>query len=244
MIQIVMLFVLTMTLAAQVPPPYEEVYRAGGNVSAPTVFSKIDPEYSEAARKAKLKGSVILSLIVGSDGIPSDIKVMQSLDHDLDLNSVEALRKWRFHPGRKSGQPVAVQTVVEMTFQFLTKLPVAPGVSSSAIEASDRIDESLPAPVLTSPRQGESFDLSPRLLRVSWEAAPGAASYVVEWDYADVAGWHSEIDNHPRMGVRAAGTTALIEFAGAQRGRCRVWAVNQRGVRGTPSAWREFHFTR
>lgn len=50
-----------------------------------------DPEYSEKARKMKISGSVILSLIVGIDGLPHDVKVEKSLGYGLDEKA------WRQH---------------------------------------------------------------------------------------------------------------------------------------------------
>src|SRR5438105_10555705 len=51
------------------------VFRIGGGVSAPKATYAPDPEYSEEARKAKYQGTVVLSLIVGADGVPRDIRV-------------------------------------------------------------------------------------------------------------------------------------------------------------------------
>ena len=44
------------------------VFRVGGGVSAPMVLVKVDPEYSEEARKAKYSGTVMLSVVVDAEG--------------------------------------------------------------------------------------------------------------------------------------------------------------------------------
>jgi len=77
-----------------------------------------DPEYSEEARRAKFQGSVLLWMIVGSDGLPHDLKVVRSVGLGLDEKALEAVRMWRFEPGRKNGQAVATQIHVEVTFRL------------------------------------------------------------------------------------------------------------------------------
>jgi TonB family protein len=97
--------------------PNTPIYRVGGGVSAPRVIYAPHPEYSEKARKAKYGATCTLSIVVGSDGIPRDIKVYDPIGMDLDEKAVEAVKKWRFQPARKNGHPVAVQISVEVNFQ-------------------------------------------------------------------------------------------------------------------------------
>jgi TonB family protein len=94
------------------------VYRVGGDVSAPKPTYSPEPEYSKEARKAKYQGTCALSLIVGEDGNPRDIKVTRILGKGLDEKAVEAVKKWKFEPARKDGQPVAVQVNVFVTFKL------------------------------------------------------------------------------------------------------------------------------
>jgi TonB family protein len=94
-------------------------FRVGGGVSAPAVIFKVDPEYSEEARKAKYSGTVMLSVVVDSEGHARNIKVVKSLGMGLDEKAVEAVEKWRFKPGMKGGQPVNVQATIEVNFRLL-----------------------------------------------------------------------------------------------------------------------------
>ena len=94
-------------------------YRVGGGVSAPSVLFKVDPEYSEEARKAKYSGTVLLSLIVDPDGKARDIRVVRSLGLGLDEKAMEAVAKWRFKPGMKDGRMVAVRATIEVNFRLL-----------------------------------------------------------------------------------------------------------------------------
>jgi len=95
------------------------VYRIGGGVSAPTLIFKVEPEYSEEARKAKFQGTVILYVVVDEKGYPRDLKVVRPLGLGLDQKAIEAVQKWRFKPGLKDGRPVAVSAQVEVNFRLL-----------------------------------------------------------------------------------------------------------------------------
>src|ERR1700726_2931175 len=68
------------------------VFRIGGGVSAPKAIYAPDPEYSEEARKAKYQGVVVLTLIVGADGVPRDIRVTRSLGLGLDEKAIETVK--------------------------------------------------------------------------------------------------------------------------------------------------------
>ncbi|HYA18499.1 MAG TPA: energy transducer TonB [Bryobacteraceae bacterium] len=95
------------------------VFRVGGGVSAPAVLFKIDPEYSEEARKAKYSGTVTLAVVVTPDGKATDIHVIKSLGMGLDEKAIEAVQKWKFKPGMKGGQPVPVRATIEVNFRLL-----------------------------------------------------------------------------------------------------------------------------
>jgi TonB family protein len=85
-------------------------------VTAPRVIYAPEPEFSEEARKAKFQGTVVLWLIVGPEGRTHEIRVHRSLGMGLDEKAIEAIRHWKFEPGRKDGIPVAVQVNVEVSF--------------------------------------------------------------------------------------------------------------------------------
>jgi TonB family protein len=95
------------------------VFRVGGGVSAPQLIYRVEPEYTEAARKAKYQGTVILLAVVDSDGKVRDLRVARALGLGLDEKALEAVRQWRFKPGLKDGRPVAVAASIEVTFRLL-----------------------------------------------------------------------------------------------------------------------------
>lgn len=95
------------------------VFRAGGGVSAPTLVFKVEPEYSEEARKAKFQGTVVLSVEVNERGAPQNIKVIRALGLGLDEKAIEAVQKWKFRPGYKDNKPVTVAATIEVNFRLL-----------------------------------------------------------------------------------------------------------------------------
>ncbi len=101
--------------------PYDEgnVFRPGrGGVTQPRPIYDPDPDYSDAARKAKYQGSVLLWLVVGPEGRPHNIRVQRSLGMGLDERALAAVSTWRFQPATLNGQPVAVEVHVEVNFRL------------------------------------------------------------------------------------------------------------------------------
>jgi periplasmic protein TonB len=83
------------------------------------VLYRVEPEYSEEARKAKFQGTVVIALVVDEKGNPRDMRVVRPLGLGLDQKAIEAVEKWRFRPGMKDGKPVPVQATIEVNFRLL-----------------------------------------------------------------------------------------------------------------------------
>jgi protein TonB len=95
------------------------VYRVGGGVTPPRVITEIKPAYTNRAMVERIEGTVVLELIVGANGWPSNIRVVRSIDPDgLDEEAVRAASQWRFAPGRLNGTPVDVLVTIEVAFRI------------------------------------------------------------------------------------------------------------------------------
>lgn len=95
------------------------VYRVGNGVTAPTVRSQVRPFYTSAAMQRKIQGTVVLEMIVGSDGVPYDVHVVRSLDAGgLDEEAIRAAKAWRFNPGRMGDTPVDVLVMLVIDFHL------------------------------------------------------------------------------------------------------------------------------
>lgn len=95
------------------------VFRVGGGVTAPQVLYKIDPEYSEEARKAKYSGTVVLYIEVDPTGKARNLRVVKGIGLGLDEKAIEAVNKWKFKPGLRDGKPVTVAAHIEVNFRLL-----------------------------------------------------------------------------------------------------------------------------
>jgi TonB family protein len=90
-----------------------------GGVTAPALLFKVEPEYSEEARKAKVQGTVLLAIEVDRSGRAQNVRVVRSLGVGLDEKAIEAVRKWKFKPGYRAGKPVTVGATIEVNFRLL-----------------------------------------------------------------------------------------------------------------------------
>jgi periplasmic protein TonB len=93
-------------------------YRPGSGVSSPLLLREVKPDYTIDAMRAKVQGVVVLECVVLSGGTVDDCRVVKSLDKNfgLDEQALKAAKQWRFAPGRRLGEPVAVFVTIELEF--------------------------------------------------------------------------------------------------------------------------------
>jgi TonB family protein len=76
------------------------------------------PEYSDEARRKKIQGVVVLSVLVTAEGEPTDIRVEESLGYGLDEKAIEAASRSQFKPAMRDGEPVPKRIVMQMSFKL------------------------------------------------------------------------------------------------------------------------------
>ena len=86
------------------------------DVQQPVLVRKVDPEYPEIARKARMEGVVILQAVITQTGTVEELKVLKSLQPVLDQAAQNAVRQWRYKPAIFNGHPVKVYFTVTVTF--------------------------------------------------------------------------------------------------------------------------------
>lgn len=96
--------------------PRRLVYKASDGVVLPVPLKRVEPEYPASAQQVRMQGTVVVTMVVLPDGTPDDVRATKPLDRLLDELAVRAAREWRFRPGTKDGQPVAVEVSIEMGF--------------------------------------------------------------------------------------------------------------------------------
>jgi len=88
-------------------------------VTQPSMESKVEPEYAQEARVAKVSGQVTIHLIVDATGRPANFVINDLLGWGLDFQAMQALLQWRFRPGLRGGKPVSTTARVEISFRLL-----------------------------------------------------------------------------------------------------------------------------
>ncbi len=97
----------------------DPVYEPGGDVKPPKLIHYVEPEFSNSSKEAFVEGTVRISTIVTRDGVPTSLRVISGLNAGEDQTAIDAVKRWRFAPGTKDGQPVNVRVTVEVEFHLL-----------------------------------------------------------------------------------------------------------------------------
>lgn len=91
----------------------------GGNIQAGKIISKVPPVYPEKAKSAGVQGTVVLHAVIGVDGRPLSLRVMNAqVDPDLARSAVEAVSQWRYTPTLLNGEPIEVDTTIDIVYSL------------------------------------------------------------------------------------------------------------------------------
>lgn len=93
-----------------------EVFSAADLEERPQAAAQVPPAYPNELRRAKVEGSVTVAFVVDESGMVEDPRVEKSTHPEFEKAALDAIRKWRFRPGRKEGQPV--RSYIVQTFRF------------------------------------------------------------------------------------------------------------------------------
>lgn len=96
-------------------PDTEEPLRSLGS-GYPKMLGKVTARRTEIARRVGLQGTVILEVVVDSEGCVRNPRVLKGLPFGLNEAAVAAVRSWAFEPARFQGRPVAVYYVIPVSF--------------------------------------------------------------------------------------------------------------------------------
>lgn len=86
-------------------------------VSAGMLEYSVVPAYPEAAHIAHISGTVVLQAIIGKDGKIRDLKAIAGPEA-LQGAAIQAVQQWRYRPYLLNGQPVEVQTTINVIFRL------------------------------------------------------------------------------------------------------------------------------
>lgn len=102
------------------PPPRPKQsgpVRVGGNVQAARIVNRVQPVYPPLARQTRISGTVRLHAIIGKDGTVQQLEVISG--HPLlQQAALDAVRQWRYQPTLLNGEPVDVDTTIDVIFSL------------------------------------------------------------------------------------------------------------------------------
>ncbi|HTM50484.1 MAG TPA: M56 family metallopeptidase [Bryobacteraceae bacterium] len=111
-------------MAASTADSTPQRIRVGGNVQATQQISAPKPVYPPMAKQARIQGVVRLNVTINRDGTVQDVQVVSGHPLLMDV-AMDAVRQWVYRPTLLNGEPVEVQTVVDVNFTLATVAPQA-----------------------------------------------------------------------------------------------------------------------
>jgi len=114
----------------------------------PVPITQINPVYPERALKERVRGLVILRVLVAEDGLPVRVSIDKPAREDLTQAAIEAAQQWRFQPARKDGRPVRTFAILRFPFE---------GVEFARTPLGAPTETETPTPTVTSRRGQESW---------------------------------------------------------------------------------------
>jgi protein TonB len=102
------------------PPPPKVVPKrvmVGGNVQAARLVNKVQPIYPPLARQTRISGTVKLHAVIGKDGTVQQLQLVSG--HPLLVQAaLDAVKQWRYQPTLLNGEPVEVETEIDVIFSL------------------------------------------------------------------------------------------------------------------------------
>lgn len=93
----------------------DQIIKVGGNVEQANLISKVTPAYPAEAKQDRIQGKVTLQVVIDKEGRVEEVSVLAGPDA-LVQAAVEAVRQWVYRPTLLNGDPVKVQTTVDVNF--------------------------------------------------------------------------------------------------------------------------------
>ncbi len=132
---------------SQPRPDQNGVYFAGPGIVAPLVIERAPVEYPADVPNGAIEGMTILKLVVGADGLATNISIVSSHGAAFDEAATDAIRRCKFDPGTLNGDPVSVHVFARVRFfedkrdtypRILSRYGLGAGMGTPAARNYDR----------------------------------------------------------------------------------------------------------
>src|SRR6202158_203492 len=99
------------------PKPPASRIREGGSLQAALLVNKVQPVYPPLARQTRISGTVRLHALISKSGSIQSLEVISG--HPLLVHAaMDAVQQWRYKPTLLNGEPVEVDTTIDVIFSL------------------------------------------------------------------------------------------------------------------------------
>jgi len=113
--------------AAQDPTP--EPVRVPTNEMRSLLIKKVQPIYPALARQARIQGTVVMTVSINKSGDVHDV-LLVSGHPMLGPAAIAAVTQWKYRPYLMNGEPVDIQTTIQVNFKLSDKPAAAPATAT------------------------------------------------------------------------------------------------------------------
>src|ERR1700677_1553461 len=100
-----------------VKPSTPRTLSISSGVMAGNLLDKTVPQYPAIARAARIQGTVVLQATIAKDGTIQNLRVINGPPM-LQQAAMDAVRSWRYKPYSLNGEPVEVETTINVVFNL------------------------------------------------------------------------------------------------------------------------------
>ena len=86
----------------------------------PELLASVPPQYPSELRKARIEGAVTIVFVLDESGHVEDPRVENSSRSEFERPALDAVRRWKFKPGMKDGEPVRTYMRLPIRFRIST----------------------------------------------------------------------------------------------------------------------------